>query len=613
MTDRQDKVQDPSRRTFLENAGIASMAIGTGVLAGVSASGCTPGDAESQATSSQASSPAAAPAVKATGGPYNILFILTDQERYFNPSSLPAGYNLPGRERMRREGVSFTNHQIATSVCSSSRSVIYTGQHIQHTGVFDNLGLPWSRELSPEMPTVGNYLDDAGYHAAYLGKCHFVDALEEIKVDQAPMVNMDELNKIMQEYGFNDYVGVGDIIGMTKGGYKTDEFTTSTAIRWLRDEPARLAEQGKPWYLALNLVNPHDVMFYNTDAPGTNPVQDTGTLMAINREPPHVLYQRKWGMPLSPSRNEPFDYEGRPRAHYDYQFARRILVGQFPGEDARWERLQDYYLNCIADCDQHVERILQELDDLGLAENTIVVMTSDHGELAGAHAMHGKGATTYAEQLHVPLWIRHPAYAANAGQECKSLTSHLDITPTILSMAGVSVDTLQQKAPDLKGKDISGLLASPTTAAVDTIRDGALYNYNMWVYIDADFMGQIYAAKSSGTDPATLNIKPDLTKRGAIRSVTDGRYRFSRYFSPLQHNLPNTVEEILAVNDIEMYDLEADPYEMKNLAVDVRANGELMLAMNQKLTATIEHEVGSDNGDFLPDNKAGWAITNIDP
>jgi len=73
------------------------------------------------------------------------------------------------------------------------------------------------------------------------------------------------------------------------------------------------------------------------------------------------------------------------------------------------------------------------------------------------------------------------------------------------------------------------------------------------------------------------------------------------------------VEAILAVNDVEMYDLEADPYEMKNLAVDVKENGDLMLAMNQKLTATIELEVGSDEGEFLPDNKNGWAVTNIDP
>jgi arylsulfatase len=556
-------------------------------------------------------------AAKAAGtagaGPYNILFILTDQERYFDPTTLPDDYSLPGRQRLQREGVSFTNHQIATSVCSSSRSVIYTGQHIQHTGVFDNLGLPWSSDLPRDIPTTGKYLQDAGYHAAYLGKCHFNDELEEIEVEQAPVVNLDKLNKIMQEYGFDDYVGVGDIIGLTMGGYKSDEFTTSTAVRWLRAEPPHLAKQGKPWFLALNLVNPHDVMFYNTDAPGSAPVQDTGHLMPINREPTHALYQCRWNMPLPASRNEAWDCKGRPRAHYEYQFARRTLVGQFPNEDERWQRLQDYYLNCIADCDRHVERILRELDDLGLAENTIVVLTSDHGELAGAHSMHGKGATAYKEQVHVPLMVRHPGHPDSAGKECRALTSHLDITPSILGMAGVPSDRLRAQAPALKGHDISSLMGSPASAQSNAVRDAALYNFNMWAYQDSEFMRKIYEAKSSGQDVAKLGLKPDLKKRGAIRSMTDGRYRFSRYYSPLQHNLPKTVEELFEYNDVELFDLESDPYEMRNLAVDLKANGELLLAMNQKLTDTIAEEVGSDEGEFLPENKAGWAVTRFDP
>ncbi len=600
MTRRNDDGRGTSRREFLEATGLSALALSTGALAGM----------PTMATAAQSAAKAAA---GAGGSPYNILFILTDQERYFDTAILPVGYSLPGRERLRREGVSFSNHQIATSVCSSSRSVIYTGQHIQHTGVFDNLGLPWSRDLSTDIPTTGKYLQDAGYHAAYLGKCHFINELEEIEVNQAPDVNLDELNKVMRTYGFDDYVGVGDIIGYPQGGYRTDEFTTSTAVRWLRAEPPRLAQKSRPWFLALNLVNPHDVMFYNTDSPGAVPVQDTGHLMPINREPAHAMYQRRWDMPLPASRKETWDYQGRPRAHYDYQFARRTLVGQFPNEEARWQRLQDYYLNCIADCDRHVERILQELDDLGLAENTIVIMTSDHGELAGAHGMHGKGATAYKEQVHVPLWVRHPGHADSAGKECRALTSHLDITPTILGLAGVGGDRLRKQAPALKGHDLSGLLASPESAQSSALRDAALYNYNMWLYQDSDFMGKVYQAKSGGRDVAELGLKPDLSKRGAIRSMTDGRYRFSRYFSPLQHNLPKTNEAIFEYNDVELFDLESDPDEMHNLAADPKANGELLLAMNQKLTNIIEDEVGNDDGDFLPENKTGWAMTRLDP
>ena len=590
-----------SRREFLETAGVATLALGAGALAGY----------PSIASAAQGKSKAAGAGDGA--GPYNILFILTDQERYFDPATLPGDYSLPGRERLRREGVSFTNHQITTSVCSSSRSSIYTGQHIQHTKVFDNLGFPWAQELSPEIPTVGKYLQGAGYHAAYLGKCHFSNELEKVEIENAPDVNINELNKVMQAYGFDDYVGVGDIIGMTRGGYKTDEFTTSTAVRWLREDRSQLEQQGKPWFLALNLVNPHDVMFYNTDGAGASPVQDVGHMFPIEREPAHAMYQRRWDMPLPASRDEAWDSPGRPRAHHEYQRARRLLVGQFPNEDTRWKRLQDYYLNCIADCDRHVARVLQELDDLGIAENTIVVVTSDHGELAGAHGMHGKGATAYREQLRVPLWVRHPGHVTSAGRECSALTSHLDLTPTILGLAGVGGSQVQSKAPALKGHDLSDLLASPATAKTDAVRAAALYNYNMWLYQDAEFLQQVVDAKSKGLDESKLGLKPDLTKRGAIRSMTDGRYRFSRYFSPLQHNLPETVEEVFRYNDVELFDLEADPNEVHNLALDPSANAELLLAMNQKLTDIIAEEVGSDKGEFLPENKAGWAITHFDP
>ncbi len=589
-----------SRRKFLESTGLTTLALGTGVLAG------TLGN-------STAALGAAKAAGKSSGGPYNILFILTDQERYFDPAILPSGYSLPGRERLRREGISFKKHQIGSSVCSSSRSVIYTGQHIQHTGVFDNMGFPWSKELSPKIPTVGKYLRSAGYRAAYLGKFHMSNALEDIEVKDAPDVNLEELNKIMQQYGFDDYVGVGDIIGNTLGGYKSDEFTASTAVRWLRTKPQELAKQDQPWFLALNLVNPHDVMYFNTDALGSSPVHDTGHLMPISRAPSHSLYQRRWNMPLPASRNETWDHAGRPRAHYEFQFGRRTLVGQFPNEDERWQRLQDYYLNCISDSDQHVERVLRELDDLGLADNTIVIFTSDHGELAGAHSMHGKGATAYKEQLHVPLIIRHPGYAHNAGKECGAVTSHLDIVPTILGMAGITGERLQNHAPALKGSDIGPLLASPASAPNNAVRDSALYNYNMWVYQDAGFLKAVYEAISTGQKVAELGLKPDLTKRGAIRSITDGRYRFSRYFSPLQHNIPKSIEELFQYNDVELFDLESDPDEMQNLAEDAKANGDLLLTMNQELTANIASEVGNDEGEFLPENKAGWAITHFDP
>ena len=103
------------------------------------------------------------------GAPYNIVFILTDQERYFRPDELPAGYTLPARERLAKNGVVFENHRINSCVCTPSRSVIYTGRHIQQTRMFDNTNFPWMSSMSTDIKTVGHMMREAGYYTAYKG------------------------------------------------------------------------------------------------------------------------------------------------------------------------------------------------------------------------------------------------------------------------------------------------------------------------------------------------------------------------------------------------------------------------------------------------------------
>src|SRR5215510_13530155 len=112
--------------------------------------------------------------------PYNFLFILTDQERNFRPGELPRDYSLPAHERLAKRGIVFENHQINSCVCTSSRSVLYTGQHIQQTKMFDNTNFPWISSMSPDMPTVGHMLRDAGYYTAYKGKWHLTKEFETV-------------------------------------------------------------------------------------------------------------------------------------------------------------------------------------------------------------------------------------------------------------------------------------------------------------------------------------------------------------------------------------------------------------------------------------------------
>jgi len=127
------------------------------------------------------------------------------------------------------------------------------------------------------------------------------------------------------------------------------------------------------------------------------------------------------------------------------------LVGNIANEEWRWRKRHNYYLNCLRDVDSNISTLLDELESLGLASNTIIVMTADHGDLDGAHRLHAKGATSYCEQNNVPLIIVHPAY--QGGKQCKAVTSHLDIAPTLIGLTNVSSEKKAAIAKHLPGKD----------------------------------------------------------------------------------------------------------------------------------------------------------------
>ena len=544
----------------------------------------------------------------AAAGPYNILLFVTDQERFFRQGELPQDYRLPAHERMMKNGVVFENHYINSCVCTSSRSVLYTGRHIQQTRMFDNTNFPWIGSMSTEIKTVGHLLREAGYHTAYKGKWHLTKEFETTNTLEAPQ---KIFTKEMEAYGFSDYFGIGDIIAHTQGGYLHDGITSEMAVRWLRGRAAGIEAEGKPWFLAVNFVNPHDVMFYNTDLPGEI-VQEGNILSHIARDPAHPLYAKQWTFDLPQSFSQRLDAAGRPRAHSDYMKSHDALVGRIAESDEwRWRKRHNYYLNCLQDVDRRIMTVLDELDALGLASRTIVVFTSDHGDLDGAHRLHAKGATSYREQNQVPLIIVHPAHAG--GKSCKAVTSHLDIVPTLVSFTNASAEKKAAITKNLAGRDFSALLAAPEKAGNKALRDGQLFCYNMFAYLDGDFLekaARFFHQPGAMSKIKEAGLRADLMKRGALRSVYDGRYKFTRYFAPKQHNRPTSLEALLDLNDVELFDLQSDPLELNNLAIDWEQNSDLLLAMNAKLNALIDAEVGEDIGQMLPHSvDGGWVAT----
>ncbi|KAF0097217.1 MAG: sulfatase [Rhodospirillaceae bacterium] len=593
MTKPEDDSSLPSRRAAMTSG---AALLGTTLLAG--------GIAQAQPSSP------ATPVNAAMPSGYNILFVLVDQEHFFPRWPFP----VPAREAIKKKAVTFLNHQAASCVCSSARSVVYTGQHIQHTGIADNLNYIWQRDLSTKIKTIGHRLTELGYHAAYQGKWHLSATMDlnDRPVD-APLL---DYRKTMQSYGFQDFFGVGDLIDGTLGGYKYDDGTLATAVTWLRTKAQTLRVKGQPWYLAVNLVNPHDTMYFDSDT-GTENIQGKRHALPIARAPDDELYRATWdNVPLPPNRHQPFDAPGRPKAHLYYQQSIDLLVGQWPDQDRRWRDLRNYYFNAIRDCDAKVERLMAALEHNGMARNTIVVFTADHGELGGSHQMRGKGTNTYRQQNHLPLMIVHPGFAG--GRECQAITSQLDLTPTLLALTGKDAAAVARASEGLRGKDFSALLRNPEAAGPKTVRPASLFNFDMLSYSDPKWAAMTIDMRAFRTKPPeqqeTLLAAqpPDFRNRTAIRSIFDGRYRFSRYFSPVAFNTPKTMEELLAKNDLEVYDLQTDPDEMANLALDLKKNGELILALNQVTNERIADEVGVDDGSFLPIRDGKWKFPPLD-
>jgi len=132
----------------------------------------------------------------------------------------------------------------------------------------------------------------------------------------------------------------------------------------------------------------------------------------------------------------------------------------------------------------------------------------------------------------VPLIVAHPAYPG--GKRCKAVTSHLDLAPTLISLTHASPETKAAITQPLPGKDFSPLLAAPEKARHDAVRDGQLFCFNMFATLDGSFLQKARDLLKQGgaAKIKEAGLRPDLTKRGAVRSVFDGRYQFTRYFSP---------------------------------------------------------------------------------
>jgi arylsulfatase A-like enzyme len=514
----------------------------------------------------------------------NILLIVTDEERHALPR--PAGFELPNRERIAARGVAFDRYYTAATMCSSARSVIYSGHHVPVTEVFDNDNMPYVRPLDPSLGTIGTRLRSAGYTTAYKGKWHLSNAY----VDPAnPVSTVDAL----EPYGFSEWNDWGDIDGGAWAGLKVDPVIAGQAAQWLRDRAPVVAADG-PWMLAVNFVNPHDIMSFDYGSTGSVPLPPNLAHAMVVKPPADVpVYQRRWDVDVPATAHD--DLSGAAPAVREYAEVLDVTFGAVTS-DEHWQEGISFYLNCLRDVDRHVGVVLDALEASGMADDTVIVFTADHGEMAGSHGLRQKANLVYDENFHVPFLVSHPDLGAAAGSSVGAMASAVDVLPTLLDIAGVPADA----HAELPGRSLVPALDG------GTVRDGVLTAVESITTLDAGFWRR-FADEDAPAKMMSGEMRPDWTKRGFLRGYTDERYSFGRYFAALEPNRPTTVDELFAQNDVVLYDRETDPDELVNLAAEP-ANRELVDTYRAKLEALITAEVGADDQPWVTErpNLLGW-------
>lgn len=521
--------------------------------------------------------------------PYNIILIISDQE---TNQLIPAtNYTLPARAAIAEHGVTFQNHYNAAAMCTPSRAAFLTGTPPQVNGEFDQMEYSFVPTLNPKRPNVASVLKKLGYHTAYFGKFE----MDKTILANKPTVNYSTL---ATAYGIDEFNTAGDTGGTPQQAYSLDSFYVGEAVQWLKKNAASTNSKGEPFFLVVSLLNPHDIMYADVNIPGTPQAQKPAA-PRILPPPATILYRANWEFPLVSTLHDNLTAPGMPAALNEYQQGWSGTLGFIPTDrEDMWHVYYNYYLNALRDNDQNLQLVVDTLNQMDLWKNTIVIFTADHGDMGGAHGgLRGKGPMAYEQNSHIPLIIAHPKAAQHTTTQV--LTSHIDLLPTIAGLTGLPKAAQQAAMGPLTGRDFSFLLTTPTTN-IHAVRQAVLFNYVGISTVDGNYLRKTLTASiTNHTLPSLTEV--NLSKRGFMSFIFDGRYKYARYYAPNAFNTPKTLAEILKYNDIQLFDLQNDPDEKTNLALDTTTNEKLILRMNGLMNDLMAIEVGTNDGHFLPD------------
>lgn len=528
----------------------------------------------------------------------NILILCMDQ--WDAHMQVPEEVTFPAMERLEAQGVTFDHQYCTVPICTPSRATMWTGMHAKKTGLWDNTNFAWINELSPDIPTIGHMLREQGYYTAFKGKWH----LSEVPHSE----------DALERYGFSDYQQWGEMFGAPLQGEQLDDTAAFETVDWLESKGTQL---DRPWLLVCSLVNPHDIMFLQSDSIETPHPKGamTGLQTTVQRL---GWFEKQWDITLPDNFED--DFALQPYGVRHYKELTDLNYGHIPDDRKDlWLVRRNYLVNCMRLVDAQFQKVLDALDRLGLWQNTIIIFTSDHGEMNGAHRMSQKGAIPFDEAAVVNLTVCVPG--GPQGQRTAAVGSHLDLAPTLLNFAGLSEDEIRARYPQLKGRSLKPVILDPQQdgprGSVNAPGDGALFCWDGLHSLDKDWaitgvLQELTEMGDSGPHGSDVGrgerLKqagkkygaPDFSKRTFFRCVVDGQYKLVRWFSPEEYGNPSTLDELYAHSDVSLYDLVNDPGELENLAHPDHPNHDpaLVERMLKKLHALVEQEIGEDRAPF---------------
>jgi arylsulfatase A-like enzyme len=404
----------------------------------------------------------------------NILLIFSDQQHWRAMGFLDSFFNTPHLDALARESVVFENSFCTTPQCSPSRSSLLTGFYPSKTDVVGNVGAAGGKQLAQE--TIGSELQSAGYCTGYFGKWHLGD--REIATKGWDQSNL-KIN---------------------------DRSNESKAVAFLR----QAAESTTPFALFVSFNNPHDIYQF-----GRHRMEPADKSVAL---PPSWDRETLEG---KPSVQKQFMLEDQGKAIWGKE--RRV-----------WEKYRDCYRAKTALYDGNVGAVLAELKKQGLWDSTIIIVTSDHGDMDTNNKLIYKGPFMYEHMVRIPLMIRVPPRLGGTGarHETDMDVVNVDIAPTIRDLCRLS-----NIACD--GISLAPLLTGSGKQRRREFVIGQYYSKQKWV--------------------------------NPIRMVRTRSFKYNRY---IRHGE-------------ELYDLKNDPHEVKNLADNPRyAN--VKAALSRKLDEWIK-------------------------